>query len=62
MKQCVVFKLPKCDFCDDDAAYDARTIHGPWAFVCQHHFDLYGPGELGVGIGQRLVLVPEWCG
>lgn len=31
----------KCDFCKKPAIYDAKTILGPWAFVCQEHFNKY---------------------
>lgn len=34
--------MPKCDFCGKPAVYDAKTIHGPWAYVCQTHFNIYG--------------------
>lgn len=30
---------PRCDFCGRLAVYDAKTIMGPWAYVCQKHFD-----------------------
>lgn len=30
----LVDTLPKCDFCGEDAAYDAPTIHGSWANMC----------------------------
>ena len=53
--------IPPCDVCrsdgvERDAAYDAKTMHGSWAFLCQEHFDAIGPGRLGVGYGQKLVL------
>ncbi len=53
--QVEVTELPKCDICGDTAKYDGRTIHGPWANMCQTHFDVNGVG-LGTGKGQRLVL------
>lgn len=31
-----------CDFCKDPAIYDAKTLLGPWAFVCEKHFQVYG--------------------
>jgi len=43
----------KCDFCDKEAKFDAKTQIGPWAYMCDHHFQMYGVG-LGVGRGQRL--------
>jgi hypothetical protein len=46
--------IPLCDFCgENDAAYDAVTIYGPWANQCQDCFDLHGVG-LGLGRGQKL--------
>ncbi len=30
---------PRCDFCGRPALYDAKTKLGPWAYVCQKHFD-----------------------
>lgn len=50
-----VEKLPKCDFCEETAAYDGRTKMGPWAYMCELHFKAYGVG-LGVGRGQKLKL------
>lgn len=50
-----VTTLPKCDFCDESAQYDAKTIVGPWAYMCEKHFGLLGRGRLGTGWGQRLV-------
>ena len=47
--------LPKCDFCDRQAAYDGKTKMGPWANMCEAHFNVYGIG-LGLGRGQRLIL------
>ncbi len=32
----------KCDFCNNDAVYDGKTKFGPWAFMCEKHFDSYG--------------------
>lgn len=58
-----VKRLPTCDFCNEKeqttpARYDGRTNFGPWANMCQRHFDSYGIG-LGLGKGQRLVLEDE---
>lgn len=52
-----------CDICkmNGDATvpadFDAATKMGPWAAMCSTHFGLYGFGRLGVGVGQRLVVV-----
>jgi len=49
-----VEKLPKCDFCEEPALYDAKTRMGPWAYMCEEHFKQHGLGRLGTGFGQRL--------
>lgn len=53
----IVDELPKCDWpgCTNTAAYDAKTTAGPWANVCDQHFEseCYG---LGLGVGQKLIL------
>ena len=46
----------KCDFCEKQASYDGRTVFGPWANLCEEHFEQYGVGT-GVGYGQRLIYV-----
>jgi len=46
-------ELPQCSFCSREARYDARTIAGPWAYMCPQHFRLHGVG-LGLGKGQKL--------
>lgn len=51
-----VYEIPGCDFCDKKAEYDAATKFGPWAFMCSSHWELHGPGSLGLGRGQRLEL------
>ena len=57
---------PPCDMCvyvervprekANRALYDAKTVAGPWANMCQEHMTEHGPGRLGVGYGQRLVI------
>ena len=51
----------KCDFCDKDAESDAATNYygrkGPWAYFCEDHFQTHSIGRLGLGLGQRLVIV-----
>jgi len=50
--------LPKCDFCDDVAAYDAKVKnHSAWAYFCKEHFVIYTHQKLGLGLGQKLVLI-----
>lgn len=51
----VVSQAHKCDLCSESAAYDGKTIHGPWAWMCEAHFQTLGIGT-GVGRGQRLVV------
>lgn len=46
--------LPKCDFCEKRAKYDGKTLRGPWAFMCQVHFEKHGVG-FGLGRGQELI-------
>jgi hypothetical protein len=53
-----VLKFPKCEFCNLEAHYDGTTILGPWGYMCEAHFRLYGRG-LGVGIGQKLTLIDK---
>ena len=51
-----VTQLPQCDICTGQVAkYDAMTVRGPWAFMCQGCFEDYGVG-LGLGRGQEIVL------
>jgi hypothetical protein len=60
-----VATLPACDLCPEGtgalAAYDARTVMGPWANLCEGHFQHYGVG-LGTGRGQRLVIATKGGG
>jgi hypothetical protein len=53
--------LPDCDLKHDTAVkahYDGKTIHGPWAFMCEAHFQSEGTG-LGTGRGQKLIVAEE---
>jgi hypothetical protein len=52
--------IPDCDFKHDPAVpagYDGKTVMGPWANMCEDHFQRFGTG-LGLGHGQKLVLKP----
>ena len=62
-----VFSPHYCDFHVVDskggqakvlAEYDGATTMGPWADMCESHFRQYGTG-LGLGKGQRLIIVPR---
>lgn len=49
-----------CDLCKSQglqvqAVYDGKTVHGPWAYMCEEHFGAMGVG-LGTGRGQRLIV------
>lgn len=49
-----------CDLCKSkglqvEALYDGKTVHGPWAYMCEEHFGAMGVG-LGTGRGQRLIV------
>jgi hypothetical protein len=55
-------EIPDCQLCGlveikTPAKYDAKTIHGPWAYVCETHFKQETYGDLGTGRGQRLVKI-----
>ena len=51
-----IVMLPSCDFCEEIALYNGKTHVGPWAYMCERHFNLYGVG-IGPDRGQKLVLV-----
>lgn len=55
-----VAAIPPCDLCQNGtpAVADVATSMGPWANVCENHWQIYGvaPGQTGVGLGQRLTL------
>ena len=57
----VVDALPECHFCGHErpkrATVDGKTQMGPWAYMCDRHFEELGVG-LGLGRGQRLVVMP----
>lgn len=52
-----VSSYPLCDICNEYARYDAKTgFHGRWAYLCPTCMRIYGPRQLGIGRGQKLVL------
>lgn len=48
-----------CDYCKAKAIYDAATIDGIWAFMCDAHFAQHTHKRLGLGFGQRLIPMSE---
>lgn len=55
-----IFAPENCDFCkmeglEVQAQFDGKTVHGPWAYMCNAHFGVMGIG-LGTGRGQRLIV------
>lgn len=35
-------EFPECDFCYEPAPYDGKTKRGPWANMCETHFQHQG--------------------
>jgi hypothetical protein len=64
-EEVTVSRLPDCQICKSrsdvpvPAAYDGKTVFGPWAYMCEADFAKYGVG-LGTGEGQRLILKEDW--
>jgi hypothetical protein len=59
VKKTSVRNLPDCDVCraeghQQPALYDARTPAGPWAYLCETHFQAL-KCSLGEGCGQLLI-------
>ncbi len=53
-----VMSLPPCNFCDGVASYDAKMKASEmWAYFCEEHFVSHSHQKLGVGLGQKLILV-----
>ena len=55
-----------CNFCESEGAteiknaqYDAKTRFGPWAYMCEQHWQEHGLGKLGTGFGQELIWKEE---
>ena len=53
MKTKAVSVLPKCDICGKDAEYDAPTTRGPWANLCQLHYQIHGVEGMGTKFKKR---------
>lgn len=61
-KTAIVAALPDCQLHHVKpvkAAYDARTLDGPWAYLCEEHFQTHTNGRLGTGVGQKLQVIGE---
>jgi hypothetical protein len=48
----------RCDFCGEDVRkhkefFDAKTLLGPWALMCDKCFLMNGEGRIGLGWGQK---------
>ena len=50
----VVSELPTCDFCNNTAEVDGKTVFGSWAYMCRRCFKQHSIG-LGLGKGQKLL-------
>lgn len=56
MKTAKVEKIPRCDFCEKEAVYDAKTRIGCWAYMCETCWkNLAESKTLGLGVGQKLI-------
>lgn len=60
MKTVYFEKLPRCDYenldCTGNAVYDAPTIDGPWAHMCEHHYKIFAASmadKIGCKLAQR---------
>ena len=40
--------LQHCDFCKAIAVYDAKSHMGPWAFMCEEHYQQFGSKTPGL--------------
>lgn len=53
MKEVLLSEQPTCDFCGNDAKYDAPTIMGPWAYLCEDCFKKYA-GRSAKQLGTKV--------
>lgn len=52
-------QIPTCNFCHiAPGIYDAPTVHGPWADMCEYCVKMYG-GNISIGSKKVLVEEPE---
>ena len=55
-------ELPQCDFCKrrnpssiNLAIWDAPTHYGPWAYMCNTHFELESSVAASSNLANRLI-------
>ena len=53
MKTVLLPEQPGCDICGKDAKYDAPTVMGPWAYLCNLCYARYA-GKSADKIGTKL--------
>ena len=50
---------PTCQLeCDNPAEYDMPTVYGPWAYLCEEHYQSHTPSGAGA-IGTHITWVGE---
>ena len=50
---------PSCQLeCDNPAEYDMPTVYGPWAYLCEEHYQSHTPSGAGA-IGTHITWVGE---
>jgi hypothetical protein len=51
---------PDCDVCSktNGAVVDSPTTIGPWGYLCEDCWKLYGRyyDRLGIGLGQKIII------
>lgn len=58
MKEVQLDKLPPCNFCKAPAEYDAPTVFGPWAYMCEGCLAQYACGD-PARIGSKITAKGE---
>lgn len=59
IKTTTMQEIPDCNMCKSEgknpepAEYDAQTVFGPWAYLCESHYQSHGVKPL---VGTKLVL------
>ena len=58
--QVYMSEIPNCGYCTKQASYDASTLNGQWAWMCNDCWPIYRKSKtLGTGHGQKLILKTE---